>query len=143
MGRILWPDKSVVRIAQLLSATIRATSPPSGLNLKRHAALRRAIATLIRRQCRYGNTAKRVNIGWHKDRLAQGKEDLVKATFAELIHLQRQIADESQALTKTERRVRERHEVLKTVDQAESRSKGLRAVDTGDTSRPQYKVERW
>lgn len=76
-------------------------------------------------------------------RLAQGKEDFDESILAELIHLQRQIAEGSQALTKTERRSRERREVLKTEDQAESRSEGLRAVDTGDTSRPLYKVERW
>jgi putative transposase len=76
-------------------------------------------------------------------RLAQGKEGFDEAILAELIHLQRQIADGSQALTKTERRSRERREVLKTADQTESRSEGLRAVDTGDTSRPLYKVERW
>ncbi len=76
-------------------------------------------------------------------RLAQGKEDFDETILAELIHLQRQIADGSQALTKTERRSRERREVLKTAGQAESQSEGLRAVDTGDTSRPLYKVERW
>jgi putative transposase len=74
---------------------------------------------------------------------ALGKKGSSEAVLAELINQQRQIADESRVLTKAERRTRERRNTLKGSVQADPPSEGLRPVDTGDTSRPLFKVERW
>ncbi|WP_394442827.1 hypothetical protein [Sulfitobacter sp. 916] len=56
---------------------------------------------------------------------------------------QRQIEAESRGLTKAERRTRERKGTLKGTNSAVSTTEGLRPIDTGDTSRPLFKVERW
>ncbi|OHC53486.1 MAG: transposase [Rhodobacterales bacterium RIFCSPHIGHO2_02_FULL_62_130] len=69
-----------------------------------------------------------------------GSNELV---LAELIRQQRQIEGESRQLTKAERRSRERKGTLKGSSPADSTFEGLRPVDTGDTSRPLFKVERW
>ncbi|MBB3237155.1 Mu transposase C-terminal domain-containing protein [Phyllobacterium endophyticum] len=74
---------------------------------------------------------------------ALGKKGSSEVVLAELINQQRQIADESRVLTKAERRTRERRNTLKGLVQADPPSEGLRPVDTGDTSRPLFKVERW
>ena len=60
-----------------------------------------------------------------------------------LIRQQRQIEGESRALAKGERRTRERNSSLKSSTADNRASEGLRPVDTGDTSRPMFKVERW
>ncbi|UXN58283.1 Mu transposase C-terminal domain-containing protein [Phyllobacterium zundukense] len=74
---------------------------------------------------------------------ALGKKGSSEVVLAELINQQRQIADESRVLTKAERRTRERRNTLKGSVQADPPAKGLRPVDTADTSRPLFKVERW
>jgi putative transposase len=74
---------------------------------------------------------------------ALGKKGSNEVVLAQLIHQQRQIADESRVLTKAERRSRERRDILKGVVRTDASSEGLRPVDTGDTSRPLFKVERW
>ena len=76
-------------------------------------------------------------------RRALGKKGSSEAVLAELIRQQRQIADESRSLTKAERRSRERRDMPKGSIPADPPSEGLRPVDTGDTSRPLFKVERW
>lgn len=76
-------------------------------------------------------------------RLAEGKKDFDEVILAELIHLQRRIAEDSRVLTKTERRSRERREILKKAMHVREAADELRPVDTGDTSRPLFKVERW
>lgn len=72
-----------------------------------------------------------------------GKSGSNEFVLAELIRQQRQIEAESRGLTKAERRSRERKETLESNNSAVSTAEGLRAVDTGDTSRPLFKVERW
>lgn len=72
-----------------------------------------------------------------------GKSGSNELVLAELIRQQRQIEAESRGLTKAERRSRERKETLESNNSAVSTAEGLRAVDTGDTSRPLFKVERW
>jgi putative transposase len=74
---------------------------------------------------------------------ALGKKGSNETVLAQLIHQQRQIADESRLLTKAERRSRERRGTLKDSIRSDPPSEGLRPVDTGDTSRPLFKVERW
>ena len=73
---------------------------------------------------------------------AMGKVGTNELVLAELIRQQRQIEGESRALTKAERRSRERT-VMKGLAADDRGSEGLRPVDTGDTSRPMFKVERW
>ena len=72
-----------------------------------------------------------------------GKTGSNELVLAELIRQQRQIEGESRILTKAERRSRERRSASKEPTPADSTSEGLRPVDTGDTSRPLFKVERW
>lgn len=72
-----------------------------------------------------------------------GKTGSNELVLAELIRQQREIEGESRVLTKAERRSRERRSALKGPTPADSSSEGLRPVDTGDTSRPLFKVERW
>ncbi|WP_262031977.1 Mu transposase C-terminal domain-containing protein [Microvirga sp. Mcv34] len=74
---------------------------------------------------------------------ALGKKGSNETVLAQLIHQQRQIADESRRLTKAERRSRERRGTLKDSIRSDPPPEGLRPVDTGDTSRPLFKVERW
>ena len=74
---------------------------------------------------------------------AMGKVGTNELVLAELIRQQRQIEGESRALTKAERRSRERSSSMKGLAAADRVSEGLRPVDTGDTSRPMFKVERW
>ncbi|MBM7044691.1 Mu transposase C-terminal domain-containing protein [Rhizobium lusitanum] len=74
---------------------------------------------------------------------ALGRKVSNKVVLAQLIHQQRQIADESRVRTKAERRSRESQNQLKGAVQTDGSSEGLRPVDTGDTSRPLFKVERW
>ena len=74
---------------------------------------------------------------------ALGRKVSNEVVLAQLIHQQRQIADESRVRTKAERRSRERQDQLKGAVQTDGSSEGLRPVDTGDTSRPLFKVERW
>lgn len=74
---------------------------------------------------------------------ALGKTGPHEAVLAELIRRQRQIEGESRVLTKAERRSRERRNAGKDALSTEEPSEGLRPVDTGDTSRPLFKVERW
>lgn len=74
---------------------------------------------------------------------AMGKVGTNELVLAELIRQQRQIEGESRALTKAERRSRERNSSLKGSVADDQASEGLRPVDTGDTSRPMFKVERW
>ena len=74
---------------------------------------------------------------------ALGRTGSNEVVLAELIRQQRQIEGESRQLTKAERRARERKGSLKGSIPADSAFEGLRPVDTGDTSRPLFKVERW
>ena len=74
---------------------------------------------------------------------AMGKVGTNELVLAELIRQQRQIEGESRVLTKAERRSRERNSALKGSAADDRASEGLRPVDTGDTSRPMFKVERW
>ncbi|MGR3706577.1 Mu transposase C-terminal domain-containing protein [Sulfitobacter sp.] len=74
---------------------------------------------------------------------AMGKVGTNELVLAELIRQQRQIEGESRALTKAERRSRERSSSMKGPAADDRASEGLRPVDTGDTSRPMFKVERW
>ena len=74
---------------------------------------------------------------------AMGKVGTNELVLAELIRQQRQIEGESRALTKAERRSRERNSSMKGLAADDRASEGLRPVDTGDTSRPMFKVERW
>ena len=74
---------------------------------------------------------------------AMGKVGTNELVLAELIRQQRQIEGESRALTKAERRSRERSSSMKGLAADDRVSEGLRPVDTGDTSRPMFKVERW
>ena len=74
---------------------------------------------------------------------AMGKVGTNELVLAELIRQQRQIEGESRALTKAERRSRERNSSMKGLTADDRESEGLRPVDTGDTSRPMFKVERW
>ena len=74
---------------------------------------------------------------------AMGKVGTNELVLAELIRRQRQIEGESRVLTKAERRSRERNSVLKGSVPEDRASEELRPVDTGDTSRPMFKVERW
>ena len=74
---------------------------------------------------------------------ALGRTGSNELVLAELIRQQRQIEGESRQLTKAERRSRERKGTLKGSSPAGSTFEGLRPVDTGDTSRPLFKVERW
>ena len=74
---------------------------------------------------------------------ALGKSGSNELVLAELIRQQRQIEAESRGLTKAERRTRERKGTLKGTNSAVSTTEGLRPIDTGDTSRPLFKVERW
>lgn len=74
---------------------------------------------------------------------AMGKVGANELVLAELIRQQRQIEGESRALTKAERRSRERNSSMKGLAADDRASEGLRPVDTGDTSRPMFKVERW
>ena len=72
-----------------------------------------------------------------------GKTGSNELVLAELIRQQRQIEGESRILTKAERRSHERRSASKGPTPADSTSEGLRPVDTSDTSRPLFKVERW
>jgi putative transposase len=74
---------------------------------------------------------------------ALGKSGSNELVLGELIRQQRQIEAESRGLTKAERRSRERKGALKGTNSAVAKTEGLRAIDTGDTSRPLFKVERW
>ena len=74
---------------------------------------------------------------------AMGKVGTNELVLAELIRQQRQIEGESRALTKAERRSRESNSSMKGLAADDRASEGLRPVDTGDTSRPMFKVERW
>ncbi len=74
---------------------------------------------------------------------AMGKVGTNELVLAELIRQQRQIEGESRALTKSERRSRERNSSMKGLAVDDRASEGLRPVDTSDTSRPMFKVERW
>ena len=74
---------------------------------------------------------------------ALGKSGSNELVLAELIRQQRQIEAESRGLTKAERRSRERKGTLEGTSSAVSSTEGLREIDTGDTSRPLFKVERW
>lgn len=73
---------------------------------------------------------------------AMGKVGTNELVLAELIRQQRQIEGESRALTKAERRSRERNSSMKGLAADDRASEGLRPVDTGDRSRPMFKVER-
>ena len=75
--------------------------------------------------------------------LALGKKGSNELVLAVLIRQQRQIEGESRALTKAERRSRARKGTLQGSVPTDSPSAGLRPVNTGDTSRPLFKVERW
>ena len=72
-----------------------------------------------------------------------GKVGTNELVLAELIRQQRQIEGESRALTMAERRSRERNSSMKGLAADDRASEGLRPVDTSDTSRPMFKVERW
>jgi len=74
---------------------------------------------------------------------ASGKSGSNELVLAALIRQQRQIEAESRGLTKAERRSRERKGTLAGTNSAVSTTEGLRAIDTGDTSHPLFKVERW
>lgn len=74
---------------------------------------------------------------------ALGKSGANELVLAELIRQQRQIEAESRGLTKAERRSRERKGILKGTNSAVATTEGMRPIDTGDTSRPLFKVERW
>lgn len=74
---------------------------------------------------------------------ALGKSGSNELVLAELIRQQRQIESESRSLTRAERRSRERKGTLEGANSAVSTTEGLRAIDTGDTSRRLFKVERW
>jgi putative transposase len=74
---------------------------------------------------------------------ALGKSGSNELVLAELIRQQRQIEFESRGLTKAGRRSRERKGTLEGTNSAVSKTEGLRPIDTGDTSRPLFKVERW
>jgi putative transposase len=74
---------------------------------------------------------------------AMGKVGTNELVLAELIRQQRQIEGESRALTKAERRSRERNSARMGLAADDRASEGLRPVDTGDTSRTMFKVERW
>jgi len=74
---------------------------------------------------------------------AMGKVGTNELVLAELIRQQRQIEGESRTLTKAERRSRERNSSMKGLATDDRGFEGLRPVDTGDTSRPMFKVERW
>ncbi|WP_157056371.1 Mu transposase C-terminal domain-containing protein [Pseudorhodobacter aquimaris] len=74
---------------------------------------------------------------------ALGKSGSNELVLAELIRQQRQIEFESRGLTKAERRSRERKGTLEGTNSAVSKTERLRPIDTGDTSRPLFKVERW
>jgi putative transposase len=74
---------------------------------------------------------------------ALGKSGSNELVLAELIRQQRQIESESRGLTKAERRSRERKGTLEGTNSAVATTEGLRPIDTGDTSRPLFKVERW
>ena len=74
---------------------------------------------------------------------AMGKVGTNELVLAELIRQQRQVEGESRTLTKAERRSRERNSSTKGLAADDRASEGLRPVDTGDTSRPMFKVERW
>ena len=74
---------------------------------------------------------------------AMGKVGTNELVLAELIRQQRQIERESRGLTKAERRSRERNSARMSLANDDGASEGLRPVDTGDTSRPMFKVERW
>jgi len=74
---------------------------------------------------------------------ALGKSESNELVLAELIRQQRQIEAESRGLTKAERRSRERKTAIKGSNSAVATTEGLRPIDTGDTSRPLFKVERW
>jgi putative transposase len=74
---------------------------------------------------------------------ALGKSGSNELVLAELIRQQRQIESESRGLTKAERRSRERKGKVADTNWAVSTTEGLRAIDTGDTSRPLFKVGRW
>jgi putative transposase len=74
---------------------------------------------------------------------AMGKVGTNELVLAELIRQQRQIEGESRALTKAERRSRESNSSMRGLAAEDRASEGLRPVDTGDTSRPMFKVERW
>ena len=74
---------------------------------------------------------------------ALGKSESNELVLAELIRQQRQIEAESRGLTKAERRSRERKTAIKGSNSAVATTEGLRPIDTGDTSRPLLKVERW
>lgn len=74
---------------------------------------------------------------------AMGKVGANELVLAKLIRQQRQIEGESRVLTKAERRSRERNSALKGSAADDRASEGLRPIDTGDTSRPMFKVERW
>jgi putative transposase len=74
---------------------------------------------------------------------AVGKSGSNELVLAELIRKQRQIESESLSLTRAERRSRERKGTLEGTNSAVATTEGLRAIDTGDTSRPLFKVERW
>ena len=69
-----------------------------------------------------------------------GSNELV---LIELIRQQRQIEAESRGLTTAGRRSRERKGVLDGAASAVAKTEGLRAINTGDTSRALLKVERW
>ena len=72
-----------------------------------------------------------------------GKVGTNELVLAELIRQQRQIEGESRGLTKAERRSRERNSARMSSANDDRAFEGLRPVDTGDTSRPMFKVERW
>ena len=74
---------------------------------------------------------------------ALGKSGANELVLAELIREQRQIEAASRVLTKAERRSRERKGILKGTNSAVATTEGMRPIDTGDTSRPLFKVERW
>jgi len=74
---------------------------------------------------------------------ALGKSGSNELVLAELIRQQRQIEAESRGLTKAERRTRERKGPLEGPASTVATTEGLRPIDTGDTSRPLFKVERW
>ena len=74
---------------------------------------------------------------------AMGKVGTNELVLAELIRQQRRIEGESRALTKAERRSRESNSSMRGLAAEDRASEGLRPVDTGDTSRPMFKVERW
>src|SRR5690606_32771755 len=74
---------------------------------------------------------------------ALGKSGPNELVLGELIRQQRQIAIESRRLQRAKRRSRERKGTLEGTNSAVSKTEGLRPIDTGDTSRPLFKVERW